>query len=333
MNIKIPQITVPDFWLSNFGRVQDYLNHRLKKGVLHEIGGSSLGYPIRAIEYGRAGCVKLIVIGGTHGHEPGTVASAMNLIHLMETGLDLAGEPHDRLLQLLEQTHLYVLPCLNPDGRTVCPDTFYAQGVTTCEVYSSGLQKDGSLIPYDSGSQEPLYYSDPEDAIFMGGQFNGAGFASNRRRSLEKSDAVEVQAAIDFMKDLGIEAAFDLHACASNFAMQVRSHEPPYWPVMREWQSRAEKVFGEKGRQLKRLYGDGDPPEKPPFLFNSSLFHLHNRMMFIAFETRQGYLGNRGWMPFPTEWEIIDDALEAITVFIELGVEEHYTRANREVFG
>ena len=333
MNVKIPQIVVPDFWLSNFGKVQDYLNRKVETGVLHELGTSSLGYPLRAVEYPRTGSVRLLVIGGTHGHEPGTVAGAMNLIHLMEAGTDLAGEPHDRLLDLLQKVHLYVLPCLNPDGRTVCPDTFYAQGVDTCSVYSSGLQKDGSLIPYDAGAEEPLYYFDPTDAIFVGGQFNGAGFASNRRRSLETSDAVEVQAAVDFVKELGVDAAFDLHACASNFAIQVRSHEPPYWDVMREWQRRAEKVFSQKGRQLKRLHGDGDPPEAPEFLFNSSLFHHHGRLMFAAFETRQGYLGNKGWMPLSTEWEIIDDALEAVTVFVELGVEEYYANANREVFG
>ena len=43
--------------------------------------------------------------------------------------------------------------------------------------------KDGSLIPYDSGSEEPLYYFDPREALFVGGQFNGAGYATNRRRS------------------------------------------------------------------------------------------------------------------------------------------------------
>ena len=38
-------------------------------------------------------------------------------------------------------------------------------------------------------------------------------------------------------------------------------------------------------------------------------------------------------MPLPTEWEIIDDTLTAITVFVELGVEGIYARVNREVFG
>ncbi len=333
MHIKIPEIVVPNFWLSNFGKIQDYLNHRLDRGKLYETGKSSLGYPVNAVEYQRDGCVKLMVMGGTHGHEPGTVATAMNLIHLMESGRDLADKPHDHLLELLESVHLFVVPCLNPDGRTVCPDSFHAMSTDVVKVYSSGLQKDGSLIPYDSGSEEPLYYFDPEDAIFMGGQFNGAGYAMNRRRSCDESDAVGVQAVFEFVRDRGLAGIIDLHACANNFAIQTRSHEPPYWPVVREWQRRAEKLFGEKGRKLNKLHGDGDPPEAPEFYYNSSLFHKHAQLMFLAYEGRQGYLGNRAWMPLPSEWEIVDDYLSAITIFVELGVEEYYTRVNREVFG
>ena len=94
MEIKIPQIAVPRFWLASFGMVQKYLNQKLSKGKLHEVGASSLGYPIRAVEYPREGCVKLMVVGGTHGHEPGGVATVMNLIHLLESGRDLADKPH-----------------------------------------------------------------------------------------------------------------------------------------------------------------------------------------------------------------------------------------------
>ena len=61
--------------------------------------------------------------------------------------------------------------------------------------------------------------------------------------------------------------------------------------------------------------------------------HKHARLMFFAYEGRQGYLGSKAWMPLPTEWEIIDDYLSAVEVFMELGVEGHYARANKEVFG
>ena len=333
MHIKIPRIITPDFWLANLGDVRHYLRHRLKKGALSQFGESALGYPLHAIEYETPGAPKLMVIGGTHGHEPGGVASVMNLVHLLETGEDLAGQPRDRLLELAEGLHLHLVPCLNPDGRSVCPDSLYAQGLDTTVAYASGIKKNGDLVPYDSEAEEPCYYFDPEDAIFVGGQFNGAGWAINRRLSDDHSEAVEVQALLEYCMGRGLDAILDLHACGYNFAFQVRSHEAPYWPIMREWQSRAEKLFGAKGRKLGKLHGDGDPPTLPPFFFNSALLHKHAQLMWCSYEGRQGYIGQSSFMPLPTEWEIIDDYLGAIEVYLELGAEGAYERANAEAFG
>jgi len=333
MTIPIHQVSAPDYWLANFHVVQDYLATCLTRGRLHDIGSSSLGHPLHMVEYGPKDGRPLMVIGGTHGHEPGTVAAAMNLIHCLEQGRDLAGHPQRRLLEALQGIRLYVLPVLNPDGRLVCPLSFHAQGIDTCIVYASGLQKSGDLVPYDADSEEPCYYFDPESCLFIGGQFNGAGYAINRRRSTDTSDAVEVAAALDFALKRRPEAIIDLHACGYNFAFQARSHEAPYWPVMREWQRRAEELFGRKGRPLKPLHGDGDPPTPPSFHFNSSLFHRHGRLMWIAFEGRQGYLGRSSFMPLPTHWEIVDDYLSAVSVFLELGREGYYERANHDVFG
>ncbi len=333
MQIKIPRIITPDYWLANLGDVQRYLRHHLAQGELRQFGESSLGFPLQVVEYANPGARKLMVIGGTHGHEPGGVASVMNLIHLLETGRDLAGEPHERLLELAGGLHLLLVPCLNPDGRSVCPDSFYAQGIETTVAYSSGIQTNGDLVPYDSESQEPCYYFDPADAVFVGGQFNGAGWAINRRLSDDHSEAVEVQALLGLAQGAGLDAILDLHACGSNFAFQVRSHEAPYWPVMREWQRRAEALFGAKGRPLNKLHGDDDPPVPPAFFCNSALLHKHAKLMWMSYEGRQGYVGRVPFFPLPTEWEIIDDYLGAIEVYLELGTEGRYADANAEVFG
>ena len=330
--IKMPQIVVPHFWLANIDRVEEYLTTRVSRGRMHVAGHSTHGRPVRVVEYPRENAPRLLVIGGTHGHEPGGVAAAMNLIHLAEARADLDGQAHPELLDLLARVHLFVVPCLNPDGRAVCPDSFYAQGVDTCTIYASGLKKDGSIVPYDADSDQPLYYFDPEECLFVGGQFNGAGWAINRRLSPDRSEAVEVAALLEFVQGRGIQAILDLHACGYNFAFQARSHPAPYWPVMREWQRRAERLFAAKGRPLGPLYGDKEPITPPPFHFNSSLFHRHAHLLWIAYEGRQGYLGNPAFMPLPSEWEIVDDYLSAVTVFAELGAEGYYARANREAF-
>lgn len=333
MQIKIPRIVTPEFWLPNLGDVDHYLRHRRIGGRVAQFGTSALGHPLHVVEYDNPGAVKLMVIGGTHGHEPGGVASVMNLLHLLESGEDLAGQPHESLLRLAAMLHLYLVPCLNPDGRAVCPDSFYAQGIDTVTAYSAGIKLDGGLVPYDADDDEPCYFFDPKEAIFVGGQFNGAGWAINRRLSDDHSEAVEVQALLEYCMEREIDAILDLHACGSNFAFQARSHEAPYWPIMREWQRRAELLFESKRRQLRPLSGDGDPPQPPDFFFNSALLHKHAELMFIAFEGRQGYVGHPSFFPLPTEWEIIDDYLGAIEVFLQLGAEEHYARANAEVFG
>jgi len=334
MEIKIPQLVLPDFWLANLDRVQAYLDHSVARGVVHTAGASVQGRRLRVVEYSAAiGRRKLLVIGGTHGHEPGTVAACMNLIHLLETGQDLAGEKHPDLEAVLDQVHLYVMPLLNPDGRAVCLDSFYAQGVNTCEVYASGLQDSGDLVPYDADSDEPCYFFDPAKALFLGGQFNAAGWAINRRLSDEFSEAVEVQQLLDFVRPLGLDAILDLHACGYNFAMQARSHPAPYWPILREWHARAERLFAHKGRQLSPLYGDGDPPEPPGYFFNSLLFHRQAQLGWMSFEGRQGYLGSASFMPLPTEWEIIDDYLSAVRIFLELGADGLWAEANAETFG
>ena len=324
---------VPDFWLANVDKVEAYLRERVTKGIVHEVGRTVLDRPLNVVEYNPQARAGLLVVGGTHGHEPGTVASCMNLIHALETGADLDGRPHEHMLGLLERVHLYVAPMLNPDGRGVNMDSYYAMGTGALSVFANGVTKEGSLVPYQCSSDEPLYYFDANDALFMGGQLNAAGYAMNRRRSPDHSDAIEVQHLFEFVKDLGLDAAMDLHACGSNFGMQVREHEPVYWPIMREWQRRAEKVFAEKGRPLRPLQGDGDPPKSCPFHFNATMFHRHAHLMWVIYEGRQGYLGHPDFLPFPTQWEIIDDYLTAITVFIELGVEGRYAKANKEVFG
>jgi len=333
MHLHTPQVHVPGYWLANLDGVYRYLHDHVKKGVAHDIGVSSCSRPLRALEYPqREAATRLLIIGGTHGHEPGTVAGVMNLVSLLERGEDLSGEKAAAFLELLRKVHLFVLPVLNPDGRAVCPDSFVGMAVDTCAVYASGLTKDGAILPYDADSDEPCYFLDPKDALFVGGQFNGAGIAINRRRTLDPVDAVEVDSLLRFAMDKDLDAVLDLHACGYNFSFQVRSHEAPYWPVMRNWQKRAETLFAERGSPLHPLHGDGNPPTPPPFFFNSSVFHQRAKLMWIAFEGRQGYLGNPSFMPQPDHRTIIDDYLTAMRVFVELGVEGQYARANAETF-
>lgn len=59
----------------------------------------------------------ILLIGAEHGQETEGVAALMNLISLMETGKDLAGNGNDALLELTKKVRLVILSVANPDGR------------------------------------------------------------------------------------------------------------------------------------------------------------------------------------------------------------------------
>lgn len=332
-----PIVQTPSYWLANIDAVYAYLDSRLKRGKPAAFGASALHRRLMAVAYEpatnpRQPATRLMVIGGTHGHEPGGVAAAMNLIHLLETGVDLDGRPHDRLIAALDRVHLTVVPMLNPDGRAVCLDSFYNFDLETVRTYACGLTRAGDLVPYDADSIEPLHYYDPTECIFVGGQFNGAGWAINRPISPEKFEAVEAEHLVQYLQPLAFDAVLDLHACGYNFLFQARSHEPVYWPLCREWQRRAEALFRGKGYPLRHLEGDGNPPVPLPFAQNSRFMHKRARLMWLAFEGRQGHPTRPFW-PLSTEWEILDAYLDAVSVFVEIGAEGAYARANAETFG
>ena len=93
------------------------------------------------------------------------------------------------------------------------------------------------------------------------------------------------------------------------------------------------RLFRKRNRPLNPLHGDGDPPKPLAHHFNSSVVHKHAQLFWFAVEGRQGYVGRPAFMPIPTEWEIIDDYLMEISVFLELGIERLYAEANKSVFG
>lgn len=146
--VKIPQIVVPEFWLAEVGEVEAYLSEKLSRGRLYTLGGTTHGRPLQEVEYPVTDpAATVMIIGGTHGHEPGTVAATLNLLQVREQGEDLAGKAHPRLAELLAQTHLKVALMLNPDGHGVCPVSFYAGGATPVRLMPRGCSLTGAWCP------------------------------------------------------------------------------------------------------------------------------------------------------------------------------------------
>lgn len=191
---------VPVFWKGNNQDVEDIVKE-VKKGTVHKLRDSAGGRPIYMIEYGSSNMPPsqatlssalgagdysyyadkrgadyhptVFLAGCIHGGEfEGTVA-LLNLIHLIETGVDYAGNTNHELLSYVEKLHLVLVPICNPDGRSHIPfDNFVGRTWQNLRYYNQGTWKDGSLCGYP---QCKKYFPIKDYVDYLGGYFNDEG--------------------------------------------------------------------------------------------------------------------------------------------------------------
>lgn len=191
---------IPVYWKGNIKDVDDAVA-MVKKGSVSTLCKSPGGRNVYFIEYGKKNDLKrlanyssatgarstkyyadksgddyvptVLLVGATHGNEWEGVVAINNLISLIETGVDLAGNKYDSILKAMEGIHLLIVPCLNPDGRARIPlETMAGQTYEKFRYYSQGTWKDGSLCSWPQcKSVHPI-----KDACeFLGGYFNDDG--------------------------------------------------------------------------------------------------------------------------------------------------------------
>lgn len=138
----------PIYWKTTLEDVEETLK-LVKKGTVTQIATSAGGRPIYQIEYGQsnvkmgtANCssalgahninyfadktgadyIPTVYLGGCiHGGEFEGTMAILNLIKLIETGTDYAGNEYPELLDLATRVHLILVPIHNPDGRARVP--------------------------------------------------------------------------------------------------------------------------------------------------------------------------------------------------------------------
>src|SRR5262249_5066612 len=108
---------IPGFWVSTYEEVERFLDSRVHKGAVREIGRSAGGRPIRAVVYGRPRAEKgtttfsgalgygdvrawlgpdyarkvYLGMASVHGGEFEGIVGIVNLIAVLESGADLRG--------------------------------------------------------------------------------------------------------------------------------------------------------------------------------------------------------------------------------------------------
>lgn len=192
--------TIPVYWKTTLQDVENTLKY-VKKGKVTLAAKSAGGRPIYMVEYGKSNLPKgtanlssamgaadyscyadksgsdyvptVFLVGCVHGGEFEGTCAMLNLIKLIETGTDYAGNTNEDLVQLAEKTHLILVPMVNPDGRSRVPfNSFVDRTFYELRYYDQGTWKDGSLCNWpDCKKVHPI-----KDYVdYLGAYFNDDG--------------------------------------------------------------------------------------------------------------------------------------------------------------
>ena len=166
------QLDIPRYWRSRLGDIERELAD-VSSGVVTQIAESPGGRPVYSVSYGEkddhvsqanfnSACAAgnpayyamkteetkpvVQIVGPVHGHEVENIAGTVNLIHVLETGMDHRGKEWPGIRETAEVCRLVIVPCGNPDGRQRCPyDGFVGVPHLTMTKYGQGTHKDGTL--------------------------------------------------------------------------------------------------------------------------------------------------------------------------------------------
>ena len=229
------EAALPIYWHGSVDAVNEDIK-KIKKGTVKELLPSAGGRPIYMIEYGKsnlpprkanlssalggkdfssyadksgADYVPTVYIAGCiHGGEfEGTVA-IMNLISLLETGVDLAGNPNDALKSAAEKVHLILTPMCNPDGRSHIPfDNFVGHTFYDLRYYNQGIWKNGELCGWPECKRvHPI----KDHVAYLGGYFNDDG-VNMMHDNFFGHNANETQNVLDICSEYAPDVAVLCH--------------------------------------------------------------------------------------------------------------------------
>jgi len=188
------------YWRTRLCDIDEALDSS-KRGEIHTLCKSAGGREIRYITYGdkvdynrkanfSSACgarntkyyadregkrPTIMIIGATHGQETEGICGILNLISLIEKGVDLRGEEVPSLKAAFEESdaRLIIIPAYNIDGRARCePDSMLEEPNESLRHHGQGTWKDGSLCGWpECKAVHPI----KEAAGFLGAYYNDDG--------------------------------------------------------------------------------------------------------------------------------------------------------------
>ncbi len=321
-------VELPVYWHGSVELVNEGLK-KIKKGKVTELLPSAGGRPIYMVEYGKSNlpprtanyssalggrkfeCYAdktgedyiptAFISGCIHGGEfEGTVA-IMNLISLIETGVDLAGKPNDKLKNLAERLHLVLMPMCNPDGRSHIPfDNYVGRTFEDLRYYNQGIWKNGELCGWPQCKQiHPI----KDHVSYLGGYFNDDG-VNMMHDNFFGHNANETQNMLDVSAEYAPDVAVLCHG---------GDNCQPHFETLEYGTGKAKREISEMARKLEEKYnaagikGIGDfgdryesrvleDRERPDSFNLPSAMHHSCGAPCITFESNQGLVKEHSYV-------------------------------------
>ena len=228
----------PEFWRVRTEEITN-LCQKVQKGRTEKIAVTPAGLPVYAVFYGdfseaapgsnwsaasssntwksyysRTGKPQTVLFcAGVHGAEAESVAAAVNLIQMLETGKDFRGQTDSELLALIDHYRLIIVPCLNMDGRAISPDHLRKTSYDDFRKASQGEWSDGRAIQWRESKE---YFPLPLDqTAWPGGYPNSKGFNIMHDACPGHVRTAEARGLLQLAERWNVDLMLNGHSCES----------------------------------------------------------------------------------------------------------------------
>jgi hypothetical protein len=324
---RIPQRTIPDFWVGDPDALARLLE-TVRRGAVRALATTPGGRAVHLVAYGDPERVPrqanfnsaigarqpaayadrerrekpvLYFAGPVHGHETEGLTGLANLIRVMETGEDLAGAPRPRLRQLGEACRLLIVPTGNPDGLArFRPRLLHGMGLDDIRFWGQGTWADDTLCGWPGcKSRHPMQ---GRHVGWLGCYFNDDGINPMHDEFFAPMSA-EVTALLDLARAEAPEVTVVLHSHEAPPALL----RPAYVPLAQQQEVGAIALRTYAHLEAQGLaHGASFKPQaesgSPPAAFNliSAVYHVSGATSF-TFECPHGTRGERAASVSPAE--------------------------------
>ena len=287
---------IPDFWISTVDGVFGFLDQRVHKGNVLQIGTTAGGRRMRAVFFGQPrgpqgpttfsgslgfGDVRAFIgpdydkkvymaMGSVHGGEIEGIVGLVNLISVLETGNDLRGKAWPEITAAAAKLdRIILIPITNVDGRARVPFRMlrnWGPNTEVQEYFNTGGLKNGKLLGYPNCKQYiPLDFS---TVGFPGGYPNDAG-VNIQHDDFFGHPQPETRALLDLTARERPDLILNMHTGGVFMAMAREFNEPSLTPAMDELYRRVHTALTlAKLKATDDVAREADPSKQRLGVFN-----------------------------------------------------------------